>query len=69
MADSTTSSPNMRAARALADLLAGIAMDKKWPEVELSAQTLADGLRNRGGTGRQSIVVHHLTSVCLTKAP
>lgn len=69
MADSTTSSPNMRAARALADLLAGIAMNKNWAQVELSAQTLADGLRNRGGTGRQFIVVHHFTSVCLTKAP
>lgn len=51
MADSTSTSPSLRAARTLGDLLAGIEVNNNWSEVEINAQILANGLRNRGGPG------------------
>lgn len=51
MVDSTSTSPSLLAARTLGDLLAGIEVNNNWSEVEVNAQTLANGLRSRGGPG------------------
>lgn len=51
-ASEPVASTSSRAARELGDLLASIEVRADWPALESTARSLANALRNRGGTGK-----------------